>query len=84
MGLEGKIWTGMDYDEFSINGTSRPNDQQNGVTSLGSAWKRQQTDFEGMCPYTVDCAASQMFEQWQEQYAERCDDLVKVLGINLA
>jgi len=82
--LTGQIWTGMDYDEFSINGTSRPNDQQNGVTYLGSAWKRQQTGFEGMCPYTVDCAASQMFEKWQEQYAERRDELVKVLGIDLA
>lgn len=82
--LTGQIWTGMDYDEFSINGTSKPNDQQNGVTYLGSAWKRQQTAFEGMCPYTVDCAASQMFEKWQEQYAERRDELVKVLGIDLS
>lgn len=65
--LTGQIWTGMEYDEFSINGTSKPNDQYNGVTNLGGAWKRQQTAFEGMCPYTVDCP----------------DELVKVLGTDL-
>lgn len=81
--LTGQIWTGMDYDKLSINGTSKPNDQHNGVTYLGGAWKRQQTAFEGMCPYTVDCAASEMFKNWQEQYVERRDELVKILGIDL-
>lgn len=81
--LTGQIWTGMDYDKLSINGTSKPNDQHNGVTYLGGAWKRQQTAFEGMCPYTIDCAASQMFESWQEQYVDRRDELVKILGIDL-
>merc|ERR1712194_203247 len=81
--LTGQIWTGMEYDEFSINGTSKPNDQHNGVTYLGSAWKRQQTAFEGMCPYTVDCAASQMFEKWQAEHQDRRDELVKCLGIDL-
>mmetsp|Transcript_34212 Transcript_34212/g.37825 ORF Transcript_34212/g.37825 Transcript_34212/m.37825 type:complete len:635 (-) Transcript_34212:121-2025(-) len=81
--LTGQIWTGMDYDEFAINGTEKPNDLHNGVCYLGSAWKRQQTAFEGMCPYTVDCAASEMFAKWQEQYSERRDELVKVLGIKL-
>merc|ERR1712071_564228 len=81
--LTGQIWTSMDYDEFSINGSSKPNDQNNGVTYLGSAWKRQQTGFEGLCPYTVDCAASAMFEQWQKDHVERRDELVKVLGIDL-
>merc|ERR1711865_1130345 len=81
--LTGQIWTNMEYDEFSINGTSQPNDQQNGVTYLGSAWKRQQTAFEGMCPYTVDCSASEMFEKWQAQHRDRRDELVKCLGIDL-
>jgi len=81
--LTGQIWTGMEYDELSINGSSKPNDQHNGVTYLGGAWKRQQTAFEGMCPYTVDCAASQMFEKWQEEYVDRRNELVKILGIDL-
>jgi CCR4-NOT complex subunit CAF16 len=81
--LTGQIWTGMEYDDFKINGKAQPNDQHNGVTYLGSSWKRQQTAFEGMCPYSIDCAASEMFVNWQAQYSERRDELVKVLGIDL-
>lgn len=81
--LTGQIWTGMDYDEFSVNGMNKPNDQNNGVTYLGTAWKRQQTGFEGMCPYSIDCAASEMFVKWQAEYVDRRDELVKVLGIDL-
>lgn len=81
--LTGQIWTGMEYDEFDINGNSQPNDQKNGVTYLGGSWKRQRTGFEGVCPYTMDCAASEMFEKWQEQYVDRRDELVSVLGIDL-
>ena len=81
--LTGQIWTGMEYDEFAINGRAQPNDQHNGVTYLGSSWKRQQTAFEGMCPYSIDCAASDMFVNWQATYRERRDELVKVLGIDL-
>jgi CCR4-NOT complex subunit CAF16 len=81
--LTGQIWTGMEYDEFSINGASKPNDQNNGVCYLGNTWKRQQTGFNGICPYTIDCAASEMFVKWQEEHVERRDELVKVLGIDL-
>lgn len=81
--LTGQIWTGMEYDEFSINGSAKPNDQNNGVCYLGNTWKRQQTGFNGICPYTIDCAASEMFVKWQAQYVERRDELVKVLGIDL-
>lgn len=81
--LTGQIWTGMEYDEFSINGTSKPNDQHNGVSYLGNTWKRQQTGFDGICPYSIDCAASEMFVKWQADHVERRDELVKVLGINL-
>ena len=81
--LTGQIWTGMEYDEFSINGTSKPNDQNNGVCYLGNTWKRQQTGFNGMCPYSIDCAASDMFVKWQAEHVERRDELVKVLGIDL-
>lgn len=81
--LTGQIWTGMDYDEFSINGASKPNDQNNGVCYLGNTWKRQQTGFNGICPYTIDCAASEMFVKWQEEHVERRDELVRVLGIDL-
>jgi len=82
--LTGQIWTGMEYDEFSINGSSKPNDQNNGVCYLGNTWKRQQTGFNGICPYSIDCAASEMFVKWQAQYVTRRDELVKVLGIDLA
>ena len=81
--LTGQIWCGLEYDEFSINGTSKPNDQNNGVCYLGNTWKRQQTGFNGICPYSIDCAASEMFVKWQAQYVERRDELVKVLGIDL-
>lgn len=81
--LTGQIWTGMEYDEFDINGNSKPNDQANGVTYLGGSWKRQRTGFEGVCPYTMDCAASEMFEKWQQDWSERRDELVRVLGIDL-
>jgi CCR4-NOT complex subunit CAF16 len=81
--LTGQIWTGMEYDQFSINGSSSPNDQNNGVCYLGNTWKRQQTGFNGICPYTIDCAASEMFVKWQTEHVERRDELVKVLGIDL-
>jgi len=81
--LTGQIWTGLDYDEFDINGNSRPNDQNNGVAYLGGTWKRRRTGFEGVCPYTMDSAAGSMMEKWQIQYRERRDELVRVLGINL-
>eukprot|EP00986_Skeletonema_menzelii_P016231 scaffold13992_cov123-Skeletonema_menzelii.AAC.7 len=81
--LTGQIWTGMQYDQFSINGQSTPNDQKHGVCYLGNTWKRQQTGFNGICPYTIDCAASEMFVKWQEEHVERRDELVKVLGIDL-
>lgn len=82
--LTGQIWTGLTYDELSINGSTRtPNDQCNGVSYLGGTWKRRRTGFEGICPYTMDCAASEMMANWQAQHVERRDELVRVLGINL-
>jgi CCR4-NOT complex subunit CAF16 len=81
--LTGQIFIGLDADEFDINGTKKPNDQANGIAFLGGTWKRRRTGFEGMCPYTMDCAASEMMAKWQEQHKERRDELVRVLGINL-
>jgi CCR4-NOT complex subunit CAF16 len=81
--LTGQIFMGLDADEFDINGNKKPNDQANGVAFLGGTWKRRRTGFEGMCPYTMDCAASEMMQKWQEQNIERRDELVRVLGINL-
>lgn len=81
--LTGQIFMGMESDEFDINGTNRPNDQANGIAYLGGTWKRRRTGFEGVCPYTMDCAASEMMTKWQEQHKERRDELVRVLGINL-
>ncbi|KAL9178269.1 LOW QUALITY PROTEIN: hypothetical protein ACHAXT_001813 [Thalassiosira profunda] len=81
--LTGQIFMGMKYDEFSINGKPKANDQFNGVAYLGGTWKRRRTGFEGVCPYTMDSPASEMMAKWQGEYKERRDELVKVLGINL-
>lgn len=81
--LTGQIFMGLESDEFDINGRSTANDQANGVAYLGGTWKRRRTGFEGVCPYTMDCAASEMMAKWQENYKERRDELVRVLGINL-
>jgi CCR4-NOT complex subunit CAF16 len=81
--LTGQIFMGLDSEEFSINGKTRANDQFNGVAYLGGTWKRRRTGFEGICPYSMDCAASEMMAKWQEQFTERRDELVSVLGINL-
>jgi len=81
--LTGQIFMGIESDEFDINGRSTANDQSNGVAYLGGTWKRRRTGFEGVCPYTMDCAASEMMAKWQETHRERRDELVRVLGINL-
>lgn len=81
--LTGQIFMGLDYDEFDVCGTKKPNDQSHGIAYLGGTWKRRRTGFEGVCPYTMDCAASEMMQKWQENNKERRDELVRVLGINL-
>jgi len=81
--LTGQIFMGVESDEFDINGRPSANDQANGVAYLGGTWKRRRTGFEGVCPYTMDCAASEMMVKWQEQHRDRRDELVRVLGINL-
>ncbi|KAL3790452.1 hypothetical protein ACHAWO_007142 [Cyclotella atomus] len=81
--LTGQIFMGMSSKKFSINGKPKANDQYNGVAYLGGTWKRRRTGFEGMCPYTMDVAASEMMADWQEQFKERRDELVRVLGVNL-
>lgn len=81
--LTGQIFMGLESDEFDINGRPSANDQANGVAYLGGTWKRRRTGFEGVCPYTMDCPASEMMAKWQDNHKERRDELVKVLGINL-
>lgn len=81
--LTGQIFMGMSSKKFCINGKPKANDQYNGVAYLGGTWKRRRTGFEGVCPYTMDVAANEMMADWQEQYKERRDELVRVLGINL-
>lgn len=81
--LTGQIFHGLEYDEFDINGSKTPNDQANGIAFLGGTWKRRRSGFEGICPYTMDTPASEMMKKWQEQYKQRRDELVRVLGINL-
>ena len=81
--LCGSIFMGLKYDEFDINGSHTPNDQSNGVVYLGGVWKRRRTGFEGICPYTMDIAARDMMSKWQEEYQDRRDELVRVMGINL-
>jgi CCR4-NOT complex subunit CAF16 len=81
--LTGQIFMGLDHDEFDINGKNKANDQANGVAYLGGTWKRRPTGLSGVCPYTLDCAASEMMLKWQNENIERRDELVRVLGINL-
>ena len=81
--LTGQIFMNLQHDEFDINGTSRPNDQHNGIAYLGGVWKRRRTGFDGICPYTMDIAARDMMKEWQDENIERRDELVRVLGINL-
>lgn len=81
--LTGQIFMNLETTEFDVNGTDRPNDQNNGVAYLGGVWKRRRTGFEGICPYTMDIAARDMMKVWQDENLERRDELVRVLGINL-
>lgn len=81
--LTGQIFMGLTHDTFDINGMARANDQFNGVAYLGGTWKRRRTGFEGVCPYTMDSPASEMMEKWQNEFKDRRDELVRVLGINL-
>ena len=82
--LTGLIWTSdVEFDLFDINGREKVNDQVNGVAYLGERWKRRRTGFEGVCPFTLDTAPTEMFVKWQKDYKERRDELVKVLGVNL-
>ena len=74
---------GMSSDTFLVNGKKQVNDQFNGVAYLGGTWKRRRTGFEGMCPYTMDVPAHEMMAKWQQDFKERRDELVRVLGINL-
>ena len=74
---------GMTSDCFLVNGKKQVNDQFNGVAYLGGTWKRRRTGFEGMCPYTMDVPAHEMMAKWQQDFKERRDELVGVLGINL-
>ena len=39
-------------------------EEGNGVAFLGGTWKRRRTGFEGVCPYTMDCAAGDMMANW--------------------
>ncbi len=70
------------YDNFSILGTSSPNDQFNGVAYLGNRWVRN-ISFMGQSSYTADIRAGDMMKKWQEDNIERRDELVRVLEINL-
>lgn len=81
--LTGQIFIGLEYDELDISGTQKPNDQFNGLAYLGGTWMRRRGGFEAVCPYTMDIAAGDMMKDWQEEYRERRDELVRVLGINL-
>ncbi|KAJ1446161.1 P-loop containing nucleoside triphosphate hydrolase protein, partial [Pelagophyceae sp. CCMP2097] len=81
--LTGAVYLGLEHDEFDINGGAKPSDQFNGVAYLGGVWKRRRTGFEGIEPYSMDIAARDMMKKWQDDFPERRDELVRVLGINL-
>ena len=57
-------------------------DQHNGLAYLGGQWMRT-NGFTGVQPYFQDIAAGEMLAQWQDEFQERRDELVKVLDIDL-
>lgn len=77
-------FSSMSFDEFDVNGEAKSADQYNGMAYLGGVWRRKKTGFEGMEPYSMDIAAGDMMRSWQDDYRERRDELVRVLGINLS
>mmetsp|Transcript_29950 Transcript_29950/g.44285 ORF Transcript_29950/g.44285 Transcript_29950/m.44285 type:complete len:348 (+) Transcript_29950:65-1108(+) len=80
--LTGQIFVGLDYEEFDVCGTSQPNDQARGITYLGDVWHRSGRT-PSCSPFEMDCAARDMMSEWQKQFKERRDELVRILGINL-
>lgn len=76
-----------EWEKFEVagvdSGTSVPwCDQFRGLAYLGGNWK-QQSGFTGPEPYSRDIRAGDMMKTWQDQFVERRDTLVRVLGINL-
>ena len=81
--LTGAVYIGLEHEAFEVNGKAKVLDQFNGVAYLGGVWKRRRTGFEGIEPYSMDIAARDMMKKWQDDFPERRDELVRVLGINL-
>lgn len=77
------MFGGMTFDEFEINGASKPMDQNYGMAYCGGVWRRRRTGFDGVNPYAMDIAVRDMMKAWQAAHPERRDELVRVLGINL-
>ena len=76
-----------EWEKFEVEGldagTSAPwCDQFRGLAYLGGQWK-QQSGFTGPEPYSRDIRAGDMMKAWQDEFLERRDMLVRVLGINL-
>ena len=70
------------YETFQVLGSSTPNDQCRGLAYLGDRWERS-VPFAGTSPYTGDVRVGDMMKTWQNDYRERRDELVDVLGIDL-
>lgn len=71
------------HGKFDVLGTDRPNDQFNGLCYMGNRWVKQ-VSFTGTLPHMADVAAGDMMADWQQEHLARRDELVELLGIDLA
>jgi len=77
------------FDRFEVNGTKCKSnsalpwaDQFRGLAYLGGVWRRS-GGFNVLEAYSRDIAVRDMMKDWQTEFPERRDVLVKVLGINM-
>ena len=70
------------YEHFQVLGSCTPNDQCRGLAYLGDRWERS-VPFAGTSPYSGDIRVGDMMRRWQNDYRERRDKLVEILGIDL-
>jgi CCR4-NOT complex subunit CAF16 len=81
-----RVMSGMhmasNFESFSVLGRRSPHDQFNGLAYLGNRWI-QNISFIGPSPYKADIRAGDMSKNFQKEYQDRRDELVKVLEINL-
>lgn len=80
--LAGRHMAPMD-SEFSVLGSRAPQDQCNGLAFLGNNWSRTVAFAASNVAYQCDIPVKDMMSKLQQQYPERRDMLVKLLGVDM-